>query len=839
MCERLLFGRPRGKKTLIAASASVICLLATSEGYAQPSASAPASRPAPASQPRANCRAAIAGRAVDATTGEALRAVQIQLEKTGKTQPTVEARTDASGAFSLAGLCPGAYRLTARRADYEPQTRAVRALVAKAQTLALALEPRQLARLDDVVVEALAAVRDDTRSAITLEGDALARTRGRNLAESLEPIAGVTVLRSGNTSKPMIRGQFGRRVLMLFDRVRHEGQKWGLDYAPEIDPFAAGKLTVIKGAAGVRFGPDAVGGAILSDPLPLRLSPGYDGEVHLVGISNGRRGTLALRLDGAHPSIAGLAWRLEGNYSRGAALSTPDYPLDNTSIEEWNVGATIGYRRGAFEGKISYRRYNNQAGVFTGFHTSHTPDDFFASIERGRPREVEHFNSEYRIDRAYQQVSHDFLVARGAYRAKGVGRFEATYTFQLDLREEFEIVRQSITGPQYDFTLHTHTLDLVFEHDPISLGKSWRLEGRAGMSGMFQRNLYVGLPLIPNYRSFAGGVYAIERLLGRSIEIEGGLRYDHISRQALIDKVTFDKAAQRGRLSSADCKQKSAKVYRCPHSFNAVTFSAGALWRFAKGFNAKINLASATRAPNIDEQYLEGASPSFPVFGIGAPQLGLETTWSASATVSGATSWLAFELSGYINLINNYIYFSPAINPDGTPMIDVLVRGSFPRFVYSDVDALFYGADGSVVFKAPKPLSLELDLRFTMVRAQDADDGSYLVFIPPDRARATLTYKFPKLGMFDKTFASLTATLVSRQNRFDINADFAPPPDGYWLLGAAIGTELSVNGQRVRITAEGRNLLDARYRDYISLVRYFADEPGLEVLVRVSGFVNL
>jgi iron complex outermembrane receptor protein len=45
------------------------------------------------------------------------------------------------------------------------------------------------------------------------------------------------------------------RVLILNNGIRQEGQQWGSEHAPEIDPFMAQKLTVIKGAAGVRYGP--------------------------------------------------------------------------------------------------------------------------------------------------------------------------------------------------------------------------------------------------------------------------------------------------------------------------------------------------------------------------------------------------------------------------------------------------------------------------------------------------------------------------------------------------------------------------------------------------------
>ena len=66
--------------------------------------------------------------------------------------------------------------------------------------------------------------------------------------------------------------------------------------------------------------------------------------------------------------------------------------------------------------------------------------------------------------------------------------------------------------------------------------------------------------------------------------------------------------------------------------------------------------------------------------------------------------------------------------------------------------------------------------------------------------------------------------------------DFAPPPAGYVLLGAAAGVEfLAPTGEVFRLSVVGTNLLNARYRDYTSLLRYFADEPGWGVQLRFSA----
>jgi len=122
--------------------------------------------------------------------------------------------------------------------------------------------------------------RDQITTAIKtiLSGAELEATRGLSLGESLKSIAGVNSLQTGpSISKPVIHGVYSNRVLIMNNGVRQEGQNWGNDHAPEIDPFIATKVTVIKGAASIRYGSDAIGGAILLDPKDLPAQPGIGG----------------------------------------------------------------------------------------------------------------------------------------------------------------------------------------------------------------------------------------------------------------------------------------------------------------------------------------------------------------------------------------------------------------------------------------------------------------------------------------------------------------------------------------------------------------------------------
>ncbi|MCA9709615.1 MAG: TonB-dependent receptor plug domain-containing protein, partial [Myxococcales bacterium] len=269
------------------------------------------------------CTDVVEGRVVDQTTGEPVTEARVRLGD-------AEVQTDATGHFELQGVCPGDHALTVERTAYETVEYDV--TVDGNTVVDVHALPREVEHDDHVLVRVSQAPATQTRASTTLDGEDLARTRGKPLADSLTAVSGVTVLRStaGGMGKPIIRGQYGRRNLLLTDGVRHEGQRWGLDHAPEIDPFSAGSITVIKGAGSIRYGPDAVGGVVLVDPPPLPRTPGVTGQTHLVGVSNGRQGVMAARVDGAHRRLPGFAWRAEGNASRGAALVAPDYPLDNT-----------------------------------------------------------------------------------------------------------------------------------------------------------------------------------------------------------------------------------------------------------------------------------------------------------------------------------------------------------------------------------------------------------------------------------------------------------------------------------------------------------------------------
>lgn len=804
---------------------------------AQPSADTPTSRSAPA-QPAPppsvpaptpappTCDGLVDVHVVDAQTHEALPGALVRrgAEITGT--------TDETGHFLFTGECAGALALEIELMGYQLATQTATVAIGKTVTLEIELTELQ----EEVIVVEDRAVTTELGATAVLSGAALERKRGRALAETLSEVPGVTQLRSGSgMAKPIVRGQYGRRLLILIDGVRHRAQEWGLDHAPEVDPFVAERLTVVRGAAGVRYGSDAIGGAVLVDPPELLKAPGSRrAELHAIGAYNGTGGTVAGRVQAAPASVRGLAWQLQGSFKRLAAPSTPDYALDNTGALEASVGGTVGYRKARSEFTLSYLRYQAELGVCSCLRLE-SSQDFYDQLERARPIGSENYRADFEIERPSQAVVHDLALARGKWEVGSLGTAISTLSFQHDHRQEYEIVRDSVTGPQFNFRLFTAELESTFVHYPIHLNNRLHLRGSAGIAAMGQLHDYSGLPLVPDHRSLGGGVHALERLIGHDFELELGLRYDVLARDASIERRDFLRLVRSGQLAEDACGEGADDPVECGSVFHTVSASLGALRQLTPAWAIKGELSTASRPPNPDEQYLNGSAPTFPVVGLGQPTLGPETTYSASVTSTYQGARVAAEVSAYANLIDDYIYFAPAIGEDGLPIFDVLIRGTYPRFVTKAVDAVFYGFDGGLTVQ-PAPW-LELGGQVSLVRAKNRTDDGPLVFVPPDQVRGSVTYR-PPLCAVENSFVSLSGSYVARQKDYDLAADFAPPPAGVFLLGAEAGFETTLGSYRLKAALQGTNLLNTRYREYTSLMRYFADQPGTQVLLRLSLHTN-
>ncbi|MDX1478673.1 MAG: carboxypeptidase-like regulatory domain-containing protein, partial [Saprospiraceae bacterium] len=237
----------------------------------------------------AQCDLTVSGRVVDQGTGIPLPWSNVLVTEKG-----VGAVTDSAGHFTLEGICPGSYHL--RVSHVGCKTREIFLAVGNDTSLTISLA-HHLELLDEIVVHGEHGDRT-TMPSNTIARELISRESMQSLGDLITAVPGVRALQNGaGIAKPMIHGLFGNRVAILNNGIPQAGQQWGNDHAPEIDPFVADHISVIKGVAALEYGSEAMGGAVLVETSEIPPDPHLHGEVNYAFQSNGRGHALNAMLE--------------------------------------------------------------------------------------------------------------------------------------------------------------------------------------------------------------------------------------------------------------------------------------------------------------------------------------------------------------------------------------------------------------------------------------------------------------------------------------------------------------------------------------------------------------
>lgn len=719
--------------------------------------------------------------------------------------------TDLDGRYEIAGIEPGIYEVEFSFVGYK--TEHIRAEVGRTATrLDVTLE-QDLVWSDEVLVDANRVERltIDTRAVAVLEAAALDDVRGQTLGETLEHLPGMTALQTGpSISKPVIRGLHSERVLVLNAGVSQEGQQWGGEHAPEIDPFAPVRIEVIRGVAGVEYGVGAIGGVIRLEPLELPYVPGTPlrGQLSGNGFTNNRQGAGALYLEGVANRVPGLGWRVQGSLRKAGDAHAPNYVIANSAFQEQNGAVTLGFRRGPWNVMGHFSHFGTELGIFSGAHIGNL-NDLLRAIERGQPTNVGSFG--FDIAPPKQNITHDLASLRTRYALPSGSRWEVQYGIQRNHRQEFDAHRSytdsltASTRPAFELTLVSHSVEARFHHRPLG-----RFFGVVGFSGMNQLNVngQSGF-LIPNFRSYSGGLFARETLVLGTVELEAGARYDYHWVRA------WPRSTEAG-----------GGFVRRVSDYGSLTGVVGTIWRFIPSWSLSLNLGTAWRPPSVNEHYNFGVHHGTATFEIGDPDLELERSLGIDATLRHTGARARLELSGYLTRFERFIYLFPDPNPR------VTIRGTFPTFRYDQADARLAGFDGSLEIDLHPALTLGSVV--SVVRGENLRDNEPLFQMPGDRLRLLAHVNLPSTRRLLEPHFEVESLFVSRQSRVPEGADYAAPPPAYHLLNASLATDLQVGPTPIHLHLSVHNALNTVYRDYLSRFRYFVDDPGRSFVLRLS-----
>lgn len=747
-----------------------------------------------------NCRYSLSGHIEDADLKEKLAAASVYIRETNS-----RVVTDSNGDFRFGGLCAGRYTLIITHVNCDSVIKIIQ--LHRDEHIDLRL-PHSLQTLGTVVVESRKG-RENSGFKKELSGQQMEQTRGSSLAEALSRINGVTMLQTGSTiAKPVIHGLHSSRILLINNGVRQEGQQWGNEHAPEIDPFIAEKLAVIKGVDELKYGSDAIAGVILVEPRSLRNEPGYNAEFNTGWATNNRQMIFSGIWEQTLKKIPAFTYRLQGTFRKAANAATPDYRLNNTGAEEKNFSATAAWQKKMFRTELFYSRFETSLGIFTGSHIGNITD-LQNAINTSRPDPVFTGQDSYRISRPYQQVTHQ-LVKSKSVLLKGAHKFNLSLAGQFNHRREYDIVRSSSNSrPQLDLSVNTFSEDLNWEHPRTN-----NIAGTLGISLVQQRNHYSGRYFIPNYNAYTYGAYWIEKWSRHRWDIQAGIRYDY-------------KTIDTRRLKyNGDTLDHNFNFSTVAASFNS-NFRASAAWIFNLG------ISLSRRAPYVNELLSDGIHHGTATYEKGSIELKPEQSLSLHSGLQfrNHDGKLNAEVLLYANFIRDFIYQQPM--PEN-PVLTI--AGAFPLLEYRQTDALLSGMDLSAGWDPAGPFRLSGKIAILYGYNRIARD--WLILMPANKLGSEISYVLADKGAFTGNSLSMEWNWTDRQRRVpdagNGSQDYKAPPPAYHLINLQASSTISVSQRPVTVGIGVRNLFNTRYRDYLNSMRYFADEMGRNISFRLK-----
>lgn len=725
----------------------------------------------------------------DEDNSEALEFAYIQL-----TPGNYITQSDDKGNFVFGGLCAGSYTMRVSHVGCKDTSITITLKGSLQKRFRL---PHSQNLLGDVDVVTKHLDAKQTQNIQVLDRQALDKTMGLALGEQLKQLNGVTSINTGPTiSKPMLNGMQGYRILLLNNGVRQEGQQWGFEHAPEIDPFSAGKITVLRGAAGVRYGSDAIGGVVLVDHGDLPESAGIKSEIQFSGFSNGRGAAGSALVEGRFTKMPFLSWRLQGSAKQSGSIKTPNYFLKNTASEERNYSAVLDYHRPNGGFTLYYSHFGSKLGIFTGSHIGNL-SDLYAAFASSKPQDsLADFS--YAIGRPYQLISHDLVKTDFDIHTGKRSRLKFTYAWQLNHRQEYDknLPRNqtlaALNLPEADYRLQTNSAEIIWEHEYI---RAFR--GQFGVQAIQQQNRYQQKYFIPNYNAESAGLFALERYVKNNLEIELGVRADYKTVKSYYYSNTTLQTPRR--------------------SFSNISIQAGSNYKLNNQQRLSVTIGNGWRAPSPVELYANGLH-----HGVAAIERG-DSSLNKEACVNGILSYnakwqvLSLELAVYHYRFSNFIYYYPSDKPELT------IRGAFPVFYYAQSPAAISGGD--LQLKTQTLRGFYSRIKTMLIRGTNKKSGEPLIYLPSDRIEIGIGFtKNDRNGKLVHSFYfEPVLNLVAQQTRVPANADYVAPPPAYYLLGFQAGCELHMNHQILFLSLSASNITNVVYRDYLDRQRYYND----------------
>ncbi|CAN7510328.1 TonB-dependent receptor [Phenylobacterium sp. LjRoot225] len=635
--------------------------------------------------------------------------------------------------------------------------------------------------VSEVVVTASPIAGDPDRFATIVDQvnrDDVLTNGGSSLADSLRDIPGVagTGFATG-ASRPVIRGMDAQRVKIVENgQSSADVSDVGPDHGVPIDPLAAQTVEVVRGAATLRYGSQAIGGVVnaINNRIPRKPISGVEGEASAAynSVAGGGEGSLMLDAGGGP-----FAMHIDGFGRRASDYDTPIGKQQNSFFRGngQSVGASYFFgddddsRVGA-----SGTHYEARYGI--------PSDDTFIRMRQDKGA----FGSSLQVD-------------AGPLQTINLDLSYADYTHS-EIDPEGNLVLSTFNNKEWDSRAEA----LFGPMGPLSaaaLGVQWQ-------DRKFEALGEGADYLLPTHTQSAAGFAFVEAPLG-AFQFQGALR------------------VERSRIDGTPASGVSMR-----RTFTPISVSAGFTYEVSDDLRLGLTASSAGRAPAQTELFARGPHDGPQTFETGDPSLKIERANSLEATARYRVgSGGKIEASAWGTRFNGYIY--GALTGRTCDEAGVCAFDSpeeLKELNYSQRDANFWGVELKGAFPVAKTLGgdLSVNVLADYVRAKFTGGGGDVPRIQPGRIGGGLSWASKSLD------AGFMVLAVDSQDHVGV-AD--SPTDGYTSVDAQIAWRPLDGSRRLEVLLVGHNLADETIRNATALNKDNVVMPGRDVrVVLVSHF---
>ncbi|HLB11102.1 MAG TPA: TonB-dependent receptor [Gemmatimonadaceae bacterium] len=700
-------------------------------------------------------------------------------------------RTGSSGRFTFTDVPKGTYRIFAAVQGFAAVTDTVH-VTGDVTTVSIMLRESPM-RLEDVVVSAApdaGLVSQQYQSTATKSRAELLQSPGTTFAEKMSDLPGVAVRGLGSApDRPILRGLGDNEVLVLENGLRM-GDLATFDpaHATPIDALSIARVEVVRGPATILYGPSTIGGIVnvITDIVPelsdRRLSgtavaEGSTGADQVSGYFNNVFGNdhqaFKVSAGGVHGSDIRIPSRTYVDPGAGAEFALDRAP--QSFDHNWEAGAGYTYQSSFGSIGIGGKHFSTNYGI-----TGDPPNPDFETIPPTTSR----------IEQGRNTLELRSLFNVGS---KVLDQLRVTAAYNYYTQSEFPTAQDEtgVSDPQANhFRKQTTNAVVQFLQQPWG-----RLHGTLGLwTNIENLNIAGDQPLGPNSTTTGLAAYGYEELVVTpSTRLQAGLRYD------------YNKIQTHPYGGSTDSVFQTLDESRLS---NSVTASLGAVHNFDAHITGSFSAARSFRAPTVQELFANGLDAASGTYSVGTATLKPETGYGVDASLRGTYSQVAFELSPFVNYINDYIYG--------------FLRGDtiqdFPVRQFAPTNARLFGFEAGVTVQPLQTLALRAQADY--VNAQDTRLNQPLPFIPPLRGLLRATYQKQRfMGMIEERMAA-------RQTRL---GDGDTPTPGYAITNVGVGVRIPYGELVHVIRLSVDNAFDQVYRDNLSVVKDFIPQPGRAV----------